>query len=309
MDEIERGFGLAIVRAAASDDPNWERNAEQLAFVLEVLTARAHSQPEWKGRLNRTHEILRSDPPSEVMAAEVDAWARELQALHPASLELWRFRLQQIRSLAMRADNPTLRDVLDVLKSRRAGAPSVRRSNHAEKVRWLTEGSVSESPREGSGADDVGGGEAAETVTFTLDGKSYEIQLKRAIGEAETGEELPNSPFMLYTDGVVENVSLPSHWEQLGRALRRDGDWSQREEADVADPIGRHLSILWDDPAAPLDEDSSETPSTLDAEDIAPAIATLNHALAGLFLRLGPPPDPTEQDFAPVGSGDGGAQA
>ncbi|WP_329056531.1 hypothetical protein OG511_02580 [Streptomyces sp. NBC_01453] len=35
---------------------------------------------------------------------------------------------------------------------------------------------------------------------------------------------------------------------------------------------------------------------------------TLDHALARLFLRLGPPPEPTENNYAPASSGDGGAQ-
>ncbi|KOU31092.1 hypothetical protein ADK52_03660 [Streptomyces sp. WM6372] len=47
-----------------------------------------------------------------------------------------------------------------------------------------------------------------------------------------------------------------------------------------------------------------------DADDVEPAADTLNHTLARLFLRLGPPPAPTEHDYAPVGGGgDGGAQA
>ncbi|MFD5507008.1 hypothetical protein ACFWIB_04425 [Streptomyces sp. NPDC127051] len=46
-----------------------------------------------------------------------------------------------------------------------------------------------------------------------------------------------------------------------------------------------------------------------DTDDAKPAADTLNHALARLFLRLGPPPTPTDSDYAPVGGGDGGAQA
>lgn len=47
------------------------------------------------------------------------------------------------------------------------------------------------------------------------------------------------------------------------------------------------------------------------AEAAAVAIAsgeTLDHALARLFLRLGPPPEPTEADCEPASSGDGGAK-
>ncbi|WP_052032559.1 serine/threonine protein kinase [Streptomyces viridochromogenes] len=43
-------------------------------------------------------------------------------------------------------------------------------------------------------------------------------------------------------------------------------------------------------------------------EDVAPAAASLDAALARLFLRLGPPPEPVDNERAPVGSDDGGAQ-
>ncbi|MEV7793387.1 hypothetical protein AB0O68_15550 [Streptomyces sp. NPDC087512] len=46
-----------------------------------------------------------------------------------------------------------------------------------------------------------------------------------------------------------------------------------------------------------------------DAAAAAPAAEeTLESALARLFLRLGPPPEPTELDYTPVGRGGGGAQ-
>ncbi len=45
-----------------------------------------------------------------------------------------------------------------------------------------------------------------------------------------------------------------------------------------------------------------------EAEDIIPAADSLDSALARLFLRLGPPPEPTGLQFTPVGSDDGGAQ-
>ncbi|MFI1535524.1 hypothetical protein [Streptomyces anandii] len=51
---------------------------------------------------------------------------------------------------------------------------------------------------------------------------------------------------------------------------------------------------------------------TLSQEEIQAATpaaeATVERSLAALFLRLGPPPAPTEIDFTPVGHGGGGAQ-
>ncbi|WP_329275955.1 hypothetical protein [Streptomyces sp. NBC_00691] len=46
-----------------------------------------------------------------------------------------------------------------------------------------------------------------------------------------------------------------------------------------------------------------------DAEDIEPAVDALHLSLARLFLRLGPPPEPTGTAFTPASNGGGGAQA
>ncbi|MGW2932800.1 hypothetical protein ACWDA7_13255 [Streptomyces sp. NPDC001156] len=44
-------------------------------------------------------------------------------------------------------------------------------------------------------------------------------------------------------------------------------------------------------------------------EAVAPtAEQTIEHTLARMFMRLGPPPEPTELDYTPAGSGGGGAQ-
>jgi len=46
-----------------------------------------------------------------------------------------------------------------------------------------------------------------------------------------------------------------------------------------------------------------------DIQAAAPAAeGTIDHELARLFLRLGPPPEPTSQDYTPAGSDGGGAQ-
>ncbi|MER6617475.1 effector-associated constant component EACC1 [Streptomyces xantholiticus] len=46
-----------------------------------------------------------------------------------------------------------------------------------------------------------------------------------------------------------------------------------------------------------------------EANDVAPAADTVNHTLARLFIRLGPPPSPSSNEYAFTGGGDGGAQA
>ncbi|MFD9240553.1 hypothetical protein ACFV0D_01175 [Streptomyces sp. NPDC059556] len=44
-------------------------------------------------------------------------------------------------------------------------------------------------------------------------------------------------------------------------------------------------------------------------EDVEAAADSLHFALARLFIRLGPPPDLTESDFAPLAGDDGGVRA
>lgn len=54
---------------------------------------------------------------------------------------------------------------------------------------------------------------------------------------------------------------------------------------------------------------SDDVPRRADREAVAPlAEETIEHTLARLFLRLGPPPEPTENHFVPAGNGGGGAQ-
>lgn len=53
----------------------------------------------------------------------------------------------------------------------------------------------------------------------------------------------------------------------------------------------------------------TEPPTVEEASAVAPTSAkSLDHALAVLFIRLGPPPEPAENDYAPASNGGGGAQ-
>ncbi|MFH9663600.1 hypothetical protein ACH4NF_35605 [Streptomyces sp. NPDC017248] len=51
---------------------------------------------------------------------------------------------------------------------------------------------------------------------------------------------------------------------------------------------------------------SQEIPAT--ADETVAAATTIDDALARLFVRLGPPPEPTVREHTPVGSGGGGAE-
>ncbi|MER8028559.1 hypothetical protein ABTZ78_06245 [Streptomyces bauhiniae] len=55
--------------------------------------------------------------------------------------------------------------------------------------------------------------------------------------------------------------------------------------------------------------DSDQPYASADVKEAAIAAEeTIEHALARLFLRLGPPPESTDVDFMPAGRGGGGAQ-
>ncbi|MFI5689318.1 hypothetical protein [Streptomyces sp. NPDC051636] len=54
--------------------------------------------------------------------------------------------------------------------------------------------------------------------------------------------------------------------------------------------------------------DRDESDAALLPEDAAEAAGTLDSAMARLFVRLGPPPEPSSLDYEPVGSGGGGTQ-
>ncbi len=61
-------------------------------------------------------------------------------------------------------------------------------------------------------------------------------------------------------------------------------------------------------PERPAPATGQGTSGGYEVEDLIPAADSLDSALARLFLRLGPPPEPTGRQFTPVGSDDGGAQ-
>ena len=96
----------------------------------------------------------------------------------------------------------------------------------------------------------------------------------------------------------LRNRIAAARSEPVGRGRRLHTSRSPGTATDG----GQAVPSAWDSPHQDVE------PGTFDAKDVEPAVATLSHALAGLFLRLGPPPDPIEQDFAPASSGDGGAQ-
>ncbi|WP_246430630.1 serine/threonine-protein kinase [Streptomyces rectiverticillatus] len=121
--------------------------------------------------------------------------------------------------------------------------------------------------------------------------------------------ETPASPATLSADpvrsgGYYTPESLVAEAvSDAYQSMRRDlVDAASRREMDPALGSGAML-VRAEGDSLPSDPE----PSVAD-EDAAPAAATLNDALARLFLRLGPPPESAEKETEPVGSDGGGAR-
>lgn len=100
---------------------------------------------------------------------------------------------------------------------------------------------------------------------------------------------------------ITKGIDLPQATDPLPDApnVRRYIPIAKNNYLPIPRRIPEQLrTLLYEQPLGPED-----------AEAAAPAAEqTIEHALARLFLRLGPPPEPTELDYSPAGSGGGGAQ-
>ncbi|MDV9188467.1 hypothetical protein R6L23_09610 [Streptomyces sp. SR27] len=99
-----------------------------------------------------------------------------------------------------------------------------------------------------------------------------------------------------HPDDAYWSLQLPT--DRLGAALRALRMLQVSLEQDGF--RGRQRS--------PLDEAPSQLSSEERSEVASASGASIDHALAMLFIRLGPPPEETELDYAPASSGGGGAQ-
>ncbi|WP_228978572.1 hypothetical protein [Streptomyces sp. DH12] len=105
--------------------------------------------------------------------------------------------------------------------------------------------------------------------------------------------------------------------QRLSKLARADGRLAVAKELKAASEVAYASRHLPDDPGTftrvhlPLFL-AAQDAAQASAEDRAAVAATsgssIDHALAMLFLRLGPPPEPTELDYTSAGNGGGGAQ-
>lgn len=112
---------------------------------------------------------------------------------------------------------------------------------------------------------------------------------------ARLGEPAPLEPPLSLESQVVPSQDEASFEARMARAE------ALRER--IAQALGDATQQLMPAGAAGIVA-GAEVPA---AEEVVLAGDTLEHTLARLFVRLGPPPEPTSRDYAPVGAGDGGA--
>lgn len=124
---------------------------------------------------------------------------------------------------------------------------------------------------------------------------------------------------LLLEEGLIDHLSVGEREALPISDLVREAanQLDQRHAAALAAFLvaeeGKRLSKIRDSARAIDSRDlGTRTTEVLRPEDIAfaapAAEETIEHTLARLFLRIGPPPEPTEFDYEPVGSGGGGAQ-
>ncbi|MFV6032345.1 hypothetical protein [Streptomyces sp. NPDC056264] len=109
---------------------------------------------------------------------------------------------------------------------------------------------------------------------------------------------------------ALGRLATPEEMAQDLRKLERD---LLSQLLPAADHLAMRASTDGNssEPALLLEESPEELPELLPAEraEAAPAAAnSIDHAMAMLFIRLGPPPEETELDYAPASNGGGGAQ-
>ncbi|MEV6551083.1 serine/threonine-protein kinase [Streptomyces sp. NPDC051597] len=110
-------------------------------------------------------------------------------------------------------------------------------------------------------------------------------------------------------EGDVDVTVLKNALQQVASDTYRSvrAEMLDTENSREVDPVSGTGMVLFQAQQSMSSPPPSPEPYDAD-EDAAPAAATLDEALARLFLRLGPPPESAEREIQPVGSDGGGAQ-
>lgn len=167
-------------------------------------------------------------------------------------------------------------------------------------------------------------------VRMTVDGESsgaetrFRWALQANEGAAEDADNPDLAAALQRLSGRRGSDRIAAFDELTERIAKLDGPHPESETRPRLNV--EHLTALFDNPGIPVAiwQRASSTGKQLstaqgrlldqplgpeEAEAVAPtAEETIEHTMARMFMRLGPPPEPTELDYTPAGSGGGGAQ-
>ncbi|MEU5243662.1 hypothetical protein AB0G81_06015 [Streptomyces asoensis] len=117
-------------------------------------------------------------------------------------------------------------------------------------------------------------------------------------------ERIPLSPDL--TDPALITVAIFQHLEMRIEDDPKLQAEVQQMHADVVAALRPDIARAASSTSRRRLKDQPLGPE--EVEDVAPAAEeTIDHTLARLFLRLGPPPEASELDYTPAGRGGGGA--
>ncbi|MFE6223046.1 hypothetical protein [Streptomyces sp. NPDC057854] len=131
--------------------------------------------------------------------------------------------------------------------------------------------------------------------------------LQATLLEVASGRKIPDN-FIAHLEGLSPPERLKAtRWLFANSSVLENYPLNDLPEFDLQN-IRRTLEALLKD----LKKESSFSGRYFPREELAKVAdsseGTIDHALAMMFIRLGPPPEPTEVDYAPASSGGGGAQ-
>ncbi|MDQ0601940.1 putative nucleotidyltransferase [Streptomyces canus] len=103
---------------------------------------------------------------------------------------------------------------------------------------------------------------------------------------------------------IIDRMESPARVDDLESADGEAANTAAKHESEstVSGSFARGTRVY---PRA--DIDLLVQPVDHEELEVDAAEQSIERSLAALFLRLGPPPEPTELDYSPAGSGDGGA--
>ncbi|MFI1400543.1 caspase domain-containing protein [Streptomyces sp. NPDC020681] len=315
-----------------------EAIAAQLRHAMFSL---GYPQPQWRtvnfvGELGLVRNAAydpAAGPVAEPPAADIDASSDHDAEGGPGTYDdLLRQQADELRRLKMSRGNPALRKIESrakkVLADEKVSLPPSTQSTAfnggfigLDKLMWLVRTLMSwdefgvpcEPPDRNSPMLESWRNRWALITALRKRARS-EASVTYRISAAEGAQQASGTSTSRGTVGEGAGDAPAAAEEALnhGNVVYYDGEQWEVRVADQGTASVRHELV---EPMemefrhSSLQEMLVEPLSEADAVALAvTAEETLEHTLARLFVRLGPPPEPTELDYAPVGSGDGGAQ-